>query len=127
MHHLRAAAGPGQRRLIDQWMKDIVLYDLGVDAAQAVRRADGRYDVVVRIAAGKSRTDGRGIEQPLALDEPIEIAVSAEDKVLDSRKHVLRSGMNEIRLVVDAQPSSVTVDPWITRIDRNPVDNGKGF
>jgi hypothetical protein len=35
--------------------------------------------------------------------------------------------MNEIRLVLDAQPSSVTVDPGITRIDRNPVDNGKRF
>jgi hypothetical protein len=47
--------------------------------------------------------------------------------VLDSRRHTLRRGMNEIRLVVDAQPSSVTVDPWITRIDRNPVDNVKRF
>jgi hypothetical protein len=35
--------------------------------------------------------------------------------------------MNELKLVVDAQPSSVTVDPGITRIDRNPVDNGKRF
>jgi hypothetical protein len=35
--------------------------------------------------------------------------------------------MNEIRLVVAEQPTSVAVDPWITRIDRNPRDNGKGF
>jgi len=48
-------------------------------------------------------------------------------KVLDSRKHPLRRGMNEIRLVVAAPPASVTVDPWITRIDRNPADNEKLF
>ena len=122
VRHLRAVANPGQGALIDQWMKEIVLYDLRVTAAQARRRADGRYDVTVRIDAGKIRN-----EQPLAFQEPIEIAIAAHAKVLDSRKYELRRGMNEIKLVVDAQPSSVTVDPWITRIDRNPVDNVKEF
>lgn len=127
VRHLRAVADAGQGALIDQWMRAIVLYDLRVDAAQARRRADGRYDVIVRIDAGKSRTDSRGNEQPIAFDEPVAIAIAADTKVLDSRKHTLRRGMNEIRFVVDAQPSSVTVDPWITRIDRNPADNVKQF
>ena len=130
VRHLRIvadAADARQGELIDQWTKEIVLYDLRVDAAEAHRRADGRYDVTVRIEAGKSRTDGRGSEQPLAFDEPIEIEVATEEKVLDSHKHRLRRGMNEIQLVIDEQPSSVTVDPWITRIDRNPADNKKAF
>jgi hypothetical protein len=127
VRHLRAVADPRQSALIDQWMRDVVLYDLRVHAAQARRRADGRYDVTVRIGAGKSRTERDGKERPLALDEPIEIALSTDAKLLDSRKYLLRQGMNEIRLVVDAAPSSVTVDPGITRIDRNPVDNVKGF
>ncbi len=133
VRNLRTAANTasvvdtGQGALIDQWTREIVLYDLRVDTAQASRRADGRYDVIVRIDAGKSRVDGRGNERPIAFDEPIEIAVAAETKVLDSRKHALRRGMNEIALIVDAPPSSVTVDPWITRIDRNPVDNVMRF
>ena len=112
----------GGGALVDQWMKEIVLYDLRVAAAQAHRRADGRYDVIVRINAGKSRN-----EQPIVFDEAIEIAIAADTQVLDSRKHALRRGMNEIELIVDARPSSVTVDPWITRIDRNLVDNVKRF
>lgn len=127
VRHLRDAADPAQRALIDQWMRDVVLYDLRVETAQAHRRADGRYDVTVRIGAGKSRTERDGKERPLALDEPIEIAVSADTKLLDSRKYLLRRGMNEIRLVVDAAPSSVAVDPGVTRLDRNPLDNVKGF
>jgi len=117
--HLVSHLGGGE--LVDQWMKEIVLYDLRVAAAQARRRADGRYDVTVRVEAGKSLDD-----RPIAFDEPVEIAVASDTKVLDSRKHALRRGMNEIRLVLDASPSSVTVDPWITRIDRNRVDNVKG-
>ena len=127
VRHLDAVADAGQRTLIDQWTKDIVLYDLRVADAQAHRRADGRYDVIVRIDAGKNRADGRGDEQPIAFDEPIEIAITADTKVLDSRKHALRRGTNEIRLTVDEQPSSVTVDPWITRIDRSPMDNVTRF
>lgn len=51
----------------------------------------------------------------------------ADGKVIDSRKHPLRSGLNEIRLVTSAPPSSVTIDPDVTRIDRNPLDNVKAF
>ena len=127
VRHLHAVANASQSALIDQWMKDIVLYDLRVDTAEAHRRADGRYDVTVRIGAGKSRADGRGNEQPIALDEPVEIAIATDSKVLDSRRHLLRRGANEIRLTVDSPPSSVTVDPRITRIDRNPQDNVKRF
>lgn len=127
VRHLHAVADARQGALIDQWMRDIVLYDLRVDAAQAHRRADGRYDVIVRIGAGKSRADGHGNERPMALDEPIEIAIASDSNLLDSRRHVLRRGMNEIRLTVDSPPSSVTLDPWITRIDRNPQDNAKRF
>ncbi|MEO6194543.1 MAG: M1 family aminopeptidase [Thermoanaerobaculia bacterium] len=127
VRHLCAVADAGQSALIEQWMRETVLYDLRVDTAQARRRADGRYDVTVRIEAGKSRVDGHGNERPIAFDEPIEIAIAGDTTVLDSRKHTLRRGMNEIELVVDSRPSSVTVDPWITRIDRNPVDNVKPF
>ena len=127
VRHLRAAGDAGQGALIDQWTREIVLYDLRVDTARTRRRADGRYDVTVRVAAGKSRAEGRGNEQPIAFDEPVEIAVASDTRVLDSRRHALRRGMNEITLIVDSRPSSVTVDPWITRIDRNPADNVKRF
>ena len=127
VRHLRAAADAGQGELIDQWTREIVLYDLRVDAVKARRRADGRYDVIVRIAAGKSRAEGGGNERPLTFDEPVEIDVATDTKVLDSRRYALRRGINEIELIVDSRPSSVTVDPWITRIDRNPADNVKRF
>jgi ABC-2 type transport system permease protein len=127
LRHLKKVANTEQGALIDQWTREVVLYDFRIDAAQARRRADGRYEVVVRIDAGKSRTDRRGADRPLALDEPIEVAVASDAKVLHSRKHRLRRGINEIELVVDAPPSSVAVDPWVTRIDRNPADNGKRF
>jgi ABC-type transport system involved in multi-copper enzyme maturation permease subunit len=128
VRHLEAVADPRQAALIREWTQEIVLYDLRIESAQASRRSDGRYDVTVRIAAGKVRTDGRGKEKPLPLAEEIEVAVTdAGGQVIDSRKRRLRSGMNEIRLVTGAAPSAVTVDPGVTRIDRNPLDNVRSF
>ena len=128
VRHLEAVADKRQAELIREWTQEIVLYDLRIDSAQASRREDGRYDVTVRLAAGKVRTDGKGAETSLPLDEAIEIAVTGADgKVLGSRRHPLRSGMNEVRLVTGTAPSSVTVDPGITRIDRNPQDNVRIF
>jgi aminopeptidase N len=123
--HLRLAAGAKNAALIDQWMNDIVLDDLRIDSVRAQRRADGRFDVTLRVNAAKVRADGRGNETPLPLDEPIEIAIDGEKGVLYSQKQDLRTGMNEITAVVGAPPVSATVDPWVTRIDRNPLDNAK--
>ncbi|HSK81447.1 MAG TPA: M1 family aminopeptidase, partial [Thermoanaerobaculia bacterium] len=75
VRHLRTVADAGQGALIDQWMREIVLYDLRVETAEARRRADGRYDVTGRLNAGKIRAEGRGNEQPLALEEPIEVEI----------------------------------------------------
>lgn len=123
--HLRLGAGAANAVLIDQWMNDIVLYDLRADSVRTRRRTDGRFDVTLRIHALKVRADGRGNESPLPMEEPIEIAIEGAKSVLHSQKYVLHTGMNEITVVVDAIPQSATVDPWVTRIDRNPLDNTK--
>jgi len=104
--------------LVDEWMNDITLYDLRIDDARAKRRADGRWDVTLRVNAAKVRADGRGNETPIPMREAIEIGVDDH-----SEKRELLSGMNELSFVVEKRPAMATVDPWITRIDRSPRDN----
>ena len=99
-------------------MNDITLYDLRIDDARAKRRADGRWDVTLRVNAAKVRADGRGNETPIPMREAIEIGVDDH-----SEKRELLSGMNELSFVVEKRPAMATVDPWITRIDRSPRDN----
>jgi ABC-2 type transport system permease protein len=131
--HLLRAAKEQDRALIEDWMKAIVLYDLRVEAAVAERRADGRYEVAVRVAASRGRFDGSGNESPLALREAIEIGVfsarpgeaGGTDSILYLGKHELRQGFNEISVVVDGPPDRVAVDPYVLRIDKNRFDNVK--
>ncbi len=132
--------------LIDEWMNDITLYDFRIDDAHATRRADGRWDVTLRVHATKVRSDARGNERPLPMRESIGIAIdvvraahvgdivrgaadgpSTRFARSGPEKRELHDGMNELTFVANAKPQRATVDPWITRIDRNPRDNSKAI
>ena len=105
--------------LIDEWMNDVVLYDLRLDSA-TMRRVSGRYEVKLRITAGKQREGGA----KLPLREHIAVGLfSNEHEPLLVARQRLRDGANEVTLVVDREPAFATVDPYITRIDRNRFDN----
>jgi len=106
--------------LVDEWMNDITLYDFRIDDARAKLRADGRWDVTLRVNAAKVRADARGNETPIAMRETIEIDVDDH-----AERRELHDGVNELSFVVEKRPAVATVDPWITRIDRNPRDNSK--
>lgn len=123
IRHLETTASPAQKQLIDEWMKEIVLYDLEIDDAQVTQRTDGNYDVSIDLHAGKVRADGQGKEQQIELAEPIEIALTAGDVVLQSSQHPIHSGANRIRIVTSTRPDSVILDPATTRLDRNTRDN----
>jgi hypothetical protein len=116
---LRRAAG-SNASLIDQWLNDIVLYDLRLESANARHRPDGKWDVTLRVAAAKRRADSQGNETAIPFDETIDVAL---DDV--SQKRELHAGANDLTFTVDAPPTMAIVDPWVTRIDRNPRDNAK--
>jgi len=114
--------------LLNEWTRDVILYDLGMTSATSRRLPDGRFEVTMQVTVHKSRDDGRGL--PFA--ESIEIGLftvgpddaSAKD-TLHLSPHTLRSGANAISIIVDKEPSFAAIDPYITRIDRNRFDNVK--
>jgi hypothetical protein len=123
-------ASPQHRPLINEWMRDVVLYDLTMTSASARRLPDGRFEVTMQVTARKSHAD----ERALPFDESIEIGIFAIDPddaaakdTLHLAAHPLRNGVNMISLIVDKEPVFAAIDPYITRIDRNRFDNGKAL
>jgi aminopeptidase N len=125
---LRAEAPARFAPLVGQWMSDVVLYDVGLESATAVKRGDGRWEVTVRVRAAKSKVADDGSESAIAMEEPVTFAVYRDEngeKLLVSSKQPVRSGTGEIRLVVDAKPRVVVVDPTMCLLDRNRFDNSR--
>ncbi|MGZ5434010.1 MAG: M1 family metallopeptidase, partial [Thermoanaerobaculia bacterium] len=110
--------------LIDEWMNDVVLYDLRLDSASMRKLADGRYEVKLRITAAKRREGGTS----LPLDESIDVGLfSPDNEPMLVAKQPLRDGANDVTLVVAQEPAFAAVDPYVTRIDRNRFDNTRAF
>ncbi|MCP3143693.1 ABC transporter permease/M1 family aminopeptidase [Pyxidicoccus xibeiensis] len=133
-HHLlaalRAEAPEGHHVLIDQWMKQVVLYDLKVESATSEPLADGRFRVTARIGAAKAARRA-GSDHPLDMDEQLDLAVfprhpdrmSPEEPALYAAKHRIVGASTEVSVVVNERPEYIGVDPFLLRIELEKGDN----
>jgi ABC-2 type transport system permease protein len=130
---LRQGAGPQWNGLISDLFEKITLFDNRVIDATAKKRADGRYDVTLRVHANKVYADGVGKETPATVDLPIDIAVFARapdgkedhEKVLYLEKRKVEDGDSTITVTVDEEPFEVGIDPYNKLVDRVSSDNRK--
>ena len=129
---LREEAGPEHERQIEDQFERITLYDLKATEAKGKRREDGKYEVSFTVDAKKLYADGQGKETEQPLDEAFEIGAFtvepgkkgySKDAVLDVERRPLKSGKQEVTLVLDKEPKLVGIDPFNKRIDRNSDDN----
>jgi ABC-type transport system involved in multi-copper enzyme maturation permease subunit len=125
---LLAAAPEPLRPLVEQWTREVVVYDVSLDYATAAKRADGKWLLELRVNAAKTKVNDDGSESAIAMDEPVGIAVygdDAEEMLLSSSKQQLQSGESVLRLVLDHEPRRVVVDPAMCLIDRDRFDNAR--
>ncbi|MEW7851156.1 M1 family aminopeptidase [Massilia aurea] len=131
--YIRAEAPVGKHALIADLFERIVFYDNRVTEAKAVKRADGQWDVTMKLHLAKMQADGKGQETPRAYDEAVEIGVFArakdakesDERVLLLEKRVLRGDNPTVTVTVKEQPFDVGVDPYNKLIDRVARDNRK--
>ena len=63
------------RYAIHDLFATVTLWDFRTVAAAAVKRADGRYEVTVRAAARKYRSDGLGVEREIPIADLVDVGV----------------------------------------------------
>lgn len=133
LDYIRAEAGPEHQTLITELFERIGFHDNRVVDAKAVKRADGRYDVTLKLHAAKLYVDGKGKETPAALDDWIDVAVFArgpsgkevDEKVLYLERHRISDAAPVITVTVDEVPYEAGFDPYNKLIDRVSNDNRK--
>lgn len=133
LDYLRAEAPADKQGLVTDLFEKIAFYDNRVVEAEASRRDDGRYDVRMKLSAGKRYADGLGKETPAIIDDDIEIAVFARargaeesgEKVLFLERRRITESELEVTAVVDEAPYEVGFDPYNKLIDRVSSDNRK--
>jgi aminopeptidase N len=129
---LKAEAGPDHAQLVEDQFDRITLYDLKASDAKGHKREDGKIEVSFTVEAKKVYADGQGNETEQPLDEAFDVGAFtvepgkkgySREAVLDVERRPLKSGKQEVTLVLEKEPKLVGIDPFNKRIDRNSDDN----
>ena len=131
--YIRAEAPPRYQELITDLFERIVLYDLETRDATVTRRADGKYVVKLTLATNKVRSDGKGEETSVPIDDWIDVGVFGADegtdlgKTLHLQKVRITRPAQTLEIVVNEKPGRAGIDPFHKLIDRQIKDNTKSL
>ncbi len=126
--YFRAEAPPEYQETITDLFERITLYDNKTNSVTATKRADGKYVVKLTVASAKLRSDAKGEEKAVPINDLIDIGVFADkERVLFSEKRRLTKPVQTFEIVVGEKPVKAGIDPFNKLIDRNPKDNVKSL
>ncbi|NQZ77947.1 MAG: hypothetical protein HRT61_17855, partial [Ekhidna sp.] len=116
--------------LVDDFFKNITLYDNKIVDATYAELETGEYEVSVKLQTNKLRADETGKETGVSFSDPIAVAVYGEkesDHALGSKLysgyHTFSEGESKLTFTVKEKPKQVAIDPDYLLPDRFPEDN----
>jgi hypothetical protein len=114
--------------LIDDWFKEITLYDNRLIEAKYVELDNGKYEVTMEIETTKIKADSAGKEIKIPMNDWIDIGVFADDDEEDlmyQKRVKFDQPKMTFTFVVDSIPAKAAIDPRHILIDRVYKDNIK--
>ena len=128
MKHIEPEVPDSLNYLINDWFKDIVLYDNRLIQATYKKQENGKYLVSLEIESHKIKADSIGNETPMQLNDWIDIGAFAdndeEELIFEKRVKFNNEKMN-FTFELDTIPARAGVDPRHLLIDRVYKDNIK--
>lgn len=118
---LMRVGAPEQRTWIAEQLDQVILYELNAEIASSRPLRNGRTLIDVRLASSKFEIGTDGAERRLAFSEPAELAIcDGEGKVIALETVQLTHDVHTVSLSVPGKPVHAELDPWITRLTREP-------
>jgi ABC-type transport system involved in multi-copper enzyme maturation permease subunit len=128
--YLDAETPDSLRYLIDDLFRTITLWDNKAEEATVSSRADGKYEVAIKVRSLKFRADSLGGQEEIGIADLVDVGVfgtkergNALGKPLYLEKHWIRAADTTFTVVVDTVPLKAGIDPYNKLIDRDPKDN----
>jgi ABC-type transport system involved in multi-copper enzyme maturation permease subunit len=116
--------------LVQDWFRDITLYDFRLKDANYTVQEDSSYLIEMDIEAYKIKSDTIGKETNVPVNDWVDVGVYADDdeEVLMYHKRVkFDQEKMTVRFEVDSLPSRAGIDPRRILIERGYNDNSKAL
>ncbi len=114
--------------LIQDWFKDITLYDFRLKDAHYSIRKNNRYLVEMELESYKLKADTIGNETNVAINDWVDVGVyadSEEEELLYHKRVKIDKEKMTISFEVDRLPARAAIDPRRILIERRYEDNSK--
>lgn len=126
--HLEKEIPDSLSYLIDDWFKEITLYDLRLESANYEKKENGKYKVEMDLMARKLRADTIGNETEIKMNDWVDIGFyknSSEDDLMWVERVQLKSDEQTLTFELDSLPVKAAIDPKRLLIERIIEDNVK--
>ncbi|UTW65773.1 hypothetical protein KFE94_14085 [bacterium SCSIO 12643] len=114
--------------LVDDWFKEITLYDNRLKEATYKELDNGQYEITMEIETVKIKADSMGEETKVPMNDWIDIGVFADDdeeELMYQKRVKFNQPEMTFTFVVDSLPAKAAIDPRHILIDRVYKDNIK--
>lgn len=113
--------------LINDWFKEITLYDNRVKEASYKKLDNGKYELTLKVESVKMRADTMGNETKFPMNDWVDIGVmdGDEKKLIYQKRVKIDQPEMAFTLTLDTIPAKAAIDPRRLLIDRVYDDNVK--
>ncbi len=128
INHLAPKVPDSLKYLVDDWLKNITLYDFRLKEASARKTDNGRYEITFEFDSRKLYADSLGNETEQPLHEWVDIGLynNSDEKRLSIWKRVhITEKQTRYTLLTDSLPAKAAIDPRRMLIERVITDNVK--
>jgi len=124
--HLEKEVPDSLDYLIEDWFKQITLYDLRLEDAQYSELENGKYKVNLQLVNRKMYADTLGNETETPLNDWVDIGIFSDsdaEEIILIKRVKLSSGEQELSFEIDEKPAKAAIDPKRLLIERVYKDN----
>jgi len=122
---LYRSASVHEKKWMDELLKKVISFDLGIQVVSCERTATGKYLLTLQVHTAKNFGDLPGSEPA---DDAFEIAVFSQlpnsiRRPFARTKYHFTKTNTLLTLILDKKPETVQIDPDILVLDNNRLDN----
>lgn len=123
MDYFREVTPDSLQYVIEDLFESVSFYDNKIVSASYEQTLENKFKVRLIVEAAKFRVDERGVENPVVVNDWIDIGIYGTDEhgneeLIYLKKHLFTDSLIELEIAVDQKPAKAGIDPFNKLIDR---------
>lgn len=124
LHIIKEISDESHHEKIDEWLTEIVTYDLNISNAKTEQLANGKYQLTANVS-GLTYKHAPLEQKKFTHDVTVSVysELMGESYLLQQQSVQMTNGEKQVTFILDDAPFKIVIDPDNLFIDRNRINN----